>query len=608
MSADGFGLPCPGLEVAEQIIDSFAGAGGASEGIEQGTGREINLAINHDAAMLAIHQANHGRTKHRIENVWGVKEEMLRGLLEGLLVGLLWASFDCRDFSKAKGGKPKSKKIRGLCWWVLRAIDIIAAVSADGLGPRVIMGENVPEFAGYGPLLPNGKRCPRRKGRSFRRWLRGFERRGYKIEWKILRACDYGAPTTRKRLYFIARRDGQPIVWPKPTHAEPKHAPALHLRPYRTAASCINFARPMLSIFAPHEAAIEFARIFKTGIPKRPLEEATERRIARGMWKFVIAPRVPLFLVGVRHHGGGHLHCLDEPMVTVPASDRELGLVRPYVTEYYGTGGPADIVDPLHTVTSVDRFGIAAPLITKFQQNSIGQDARVPLDAVLAGAQRFGVAAPVLVQTGYGERKTQSPRVLDLFKPLGTMVDGIKHGVAAVHLAKNFGGPNGHVTPGSSAGAPFDSVTANDHHALCASNLVVLRNNCAGADLREPMPTACASGNHIGLVQALLLKHAPEGVDLDNVGIINVGGVERVLSDVFFRMLEPRELYRAQGFPDSYVIDPPVTVWNAKKRAHVTYARMPKKLQVRGAGNSVCPPVARALVEANFATPRRAAA
>lgn len=424
----------------ELVVDSFAGGGGASLGIELALGRSPDIAINHDAAALTMHALNHPDTKHYCESVWDV--DPLEAT-QGRRVALAWFSPDCTHFSRAKGKKPRKKEIRGLANVAIRW--------ARAVRPRVIILENVEEFQTWGPLLDDGMPCPKRKGADFRRWIAELEGCGYKVELKTLKACDYGAPTTRKRLFVIARCDGQPIVWPKPTH-DPKS--------YRTAAECIEWDVPGTSIFDR----------------KRPLVENTLRRIARGIQKFVI-------------------------------------------------DAPEPFIAPSGTLS-----------------------------------------APTLIQRGYGERKGQAPRTLDLQKPLGTVVaGGIKHVLVSSFLAKHFGGNE---TPGAALTGPVHTITAKDHHALVSAFLTKFYGTSTGSPLTKPMHTITGGGEHFGLV--------------------TVKGEKYQISDIHMRMLTPRELFRAQGFPDTYQID---MQFNNKP--------LSKTAKVRMVGNSVCPPLAAALVRAN---------
>jgi DNA (cytosine-5)-methyltransferase 1 len=462
----------------ELVVDLFAGAGGASTGIEAAIGRHVDLAVDHDAAAVSLHEANHPQTRHFVSDVFEVDP---LAVTDGQPVGLLWASPDCKHFSKAKGGKPVSKRVRGLAWVVVKWAKLAR--------PRIICLENVEEFQTWGPLV-GGRPCPDRKGRTFQRWVGQLRSLGYAVEWRELRACDYGAPTIRKRLFLVARRDGQPIVWPEPTHAA-KPTKGSGLRPWRTAAECIDWGLPCPSIFER----------------ERPLAEATLRRIAHGVMRYVINE------------------------------------AQPYIAEHL-------------------------------------------------------LVSPTLVQTGYGERAGQAPRVPGLDKPLGTVVAGAsKHALVAAFLAKHYTG-----VVGSSMGAPIGTVTTQDHHSLVAANMVKLRGTSNSTAADEPLHTISAGGQHHAEVCAFLTAYYGSNQDtpLDDpmhtvttkprFALVMVDGVPHEISDIGMRMLQPRELYTAQGFPASYIID----------RGHDGRV-LPKDAQVRMCGNSVCPPLAEALVRANFA-------
>ncbi|MBS2762886.1 DNA cytosine methyltransferase [Bacillus licheniformis] len=389
----------------EIIVDNFAGGGGASTGIEMATGLSVDIAINHDPAAIAMHKVNHPDTEHYCESVWEVDPQEAT---KGRPVALCWFSPDCKHFSKAKGGKPVEKKIRGLAW--------VAVRWAATVRPRVIILENVEEFQTWGPLTKDGLPDPRKKGSTFRSFVRALQRQGYKVEWKELRACDYGAPTIRKRLFLIARRDGRPIVWPKPTHGDPKSATVKKgmLKPWRTAAEIMDWS-------------IETPSIFNR---KKPLSENTLRRIARGIQRFVIESKKP-FVVG--NHGrsliqmgygdpegrrvldlkkplgtitaGGnkfamatsHLiklrgTCKDgqpvtNPMPTVTAGGLHVGEVRAFLTKYYGSDIGQSLDNPLHTVTTKDRFGLVTIKGENYQIADIGMRMLQPHE--LFAAQGF---------------------------------------------------------------------------------------------------------------------------------------------------------------------------------------------------------------------------
>ncbi len=555
------------LRPGEIVVDNFAGGGGASLGVERAIGRPIDVAINHDAKAVAMHRANHPHTRHLCQDVWDADP---RDVAAGRPVGLAWFSPDCKHFSKAKGGKPVEKKIRGLCWVVIRW--------AATVKPRVIILENVEEFRTYGPLLEDGKPCPDRKGVYFKLWVHRLRQLGYAVEWRELRACDNGAPTIRKRLFLIARRDGQPITWPGPTHGP-------SLLPHRTAAECIDWSIPCPSIFER----------------KRPLAEATMRRIARGIWRYVINAAEP-FIVPVTHQGDDRCHGTSEPLRTITTASRgELALVAPSIVRtdmHKSNAGCAYRADePLRTITT---------------------------------APGHAVVSPTLVQTGYGEREGQAPRAPGLDKPLGTVVaGGVKHGLVAAHLQRQFGRstgqpadePAGTVTAGGGgktalvsaflaqhntgvtghdARKPLSTITGRGtQQQLVTGNLVKLRNNGVGQDLREPLDTVTAGGTHFAEVRAFLIKYfataTGQQLDMplhtvttnDRFGLVTVHGALYRIADIGMRMLSARELFRAQGFPDSYVIDP---VFEGK--------RLTKTDQVRMCGNSVCPPLAEAVVRA----------
>lgn len=530
----------------ELIIDSFAGGGGASLGIEIATGRSPDIAINHDAEALAMHAVNHPNSLHLCEDVWAVDP---RKACAGRRVGLMWLSPDCKHHSKAKGGKPVDKKIRGLAW--------VAVKWAKQVKPRVIALENVEEFEDWGPLLENGRPCPLRKGFTFRRFVRQLENCGYVVEHRELVAADYGSPTTRKRLFLIARCDGQPITWPEPTHAK---KPVSGLLPWRTAAECIEWSLPCPSIFE---------RI-------RPLADNTLRRIARGIRRYVIEAAEPFIVRCAHGEGAGDTkrwgrgeHPLSEPLPTVPCSN-DFALVSPVMV---GAGGPEYAGKPV----PADR----------------------PFGALTAENHR-ALISPTLIQTGYGERAGQAPRAPGLHKPLGTVVNGQKHALVAAFLAKHYGDTG--QRPGSAMQEPVSTVTACDHNALVASSLVKLKGTCKdGQQLSLPLHTVQAGGNHYGEVRAFLLKYYGTEQDpnlrlplhtitsLDRFGLVTVEGEQYQIADIGMRMLQPRELFRAQGFPDSYRIE-----------SDVDGKPFTKSAQVRMCGNSVCPPVAAAIVRAQF--------
>lgn len=526
----------------EIIVDNFAGGGGASTGIEMATGRSVDIAINHDPDAIAMHKTNHPTTEHYPESVWDIRPQEV---VKGRPVALVWLSPDCKHFSKAKGGKPVEKQIRGLAW--------VAVRWAATVKPRVIMLENVEEFQTWGPLAGD-KPCPKRKGRTFKSFINALKRQGYQVDYKELRACDYGAPTIRKRLFLIARRDGQPIVWPKPTHGAPDSLPvkAGKLLPYRTAAECIDWSIPCPSIFDR----------------KRPLAENTMKRIARGIQKFVI----------------------DNP--------------EPFIVSYYGPkkgehfrGLP--LTQPLPTQTTENRFALVQPFITEHANasNQRNMPADEPLRTQCAGVKggHFAVVAPVIARQ-FGKSIGHSP-----LSPLGTITPGGmgKSQLVTAHLAQHYGG--GYNGAGQPLFKPVPTVTVVDHNALVTSNLIKLRGTNTGSKTDEPMHTITAGGMHIGEVRAFILKYYGTNIGhkvdepLQTItakhrfGLVTVKGETYQIVDIGMRMLQPHELFKAQGFPYDYIID-----------VDHTGKHYPKFKQVARCGNAVPPPFAEHLVKANL--------
>lgn len=531
------------------IVDNFAGGGGASTGIEAALGRPVDIAINHDPDAIAMHAINHPHTKHFCESVWDINP---REVTNGQPVGLVWLSPDCKHFSKAKGSTPVKKEIRGLAW---------VACKWAGIKSRIIKLENVEEFVTWGPL--HAKRCaetrrvvtkdlvmdqstgrmvnrvanpgevvpidnqcliPNKKksGKHFNAFVNQLRKIGYVVEWRNLVASDYGTPTIRKRFFLIARCDGQPIVWPSPTHGNPARLDFKKsgFKKWKTAADIIDWSIPCPSIFDR----------------KKPLAENTLRRIARGIHRYVIdSPKPFIVRIGQQGFGGDGMQ--------------------------YGTD------QPLTTIT------------TKAEHCLV---------------------IPTLVQTGYGEREGQKPRSLDLDKPLGTIVaGGQKHALVATFLAKHFGG--NYTGPGSAIDAPLHTVTAVDHNALVTSHLIKMKKNQDAQSITEPLPTLTMQ-SHVGEVRAFLIKYygnEKEGVSLreplhtvtaqDRFGLVTVRGEQYQIVDIGMRMLEPHELFAAQGFPRDYIID-----------RDATGKPIPKYKQVARCGNSVCPALAEALVRANY--------
>jgi DNA (cytosine-5)-methyltransferase 1 len=560
----------------ELIIDSFAGGGGASTGIEMALGVSPDIAINHDREAIAMHAANHPNTEHHCEDVWKVDPVTV---CRSRPVGLMWLSPDCKHFSKAKGGKPLSKKVRGLAW--------LAVHWAKAVKPRVICLENVEEFADWGPLLKDGRPCQMRKGFTFRRFVSRLSNLGYTVDWRELKACEYGAPTIRKRLFLVARRDGLPIVWPEPTHGR-------GLLPFRTAAECIDFSIPCPSIFER----------------ERPLAEATLRRIARGIMRYVVNNPRP-FIVGIdnQSNGGRDVWPGSEPLRTTTSENR-FALATPVLAGCGGRAGqspekPANV--PMNTITSKADTVLVTPHITKFRTGSTGHQVDEPLHTICAGgemkrdagaAHAMGLVSASIINTRNGEREGQAPRARDIEQPYPTVTaKGSQGALVAAFLARHYGG---HENDGAPLGKAIPTITAKDHHHLVTSNLVKLRNNCDGQQNDDPLHTI-TSGGHFGEVRAFLLKYYGTDQDpqlraplhtitsKDRFGLVTVEGTDYAIVDIGMRMLTPRELFRAQGFPPEYVIEPVV---NGKP--------LTKTAQVRMVGNSVVPQLAAAIVRANY--------
>jgi DNA (cytosine-5)-methyltransferase 1 len=702
----------------ELIIDNFAGGGGTSTGLEEAFGRPVDIAINHDPEALAMHAMNHPHTKHLCESVWDVDPIKVTN---NQPVGLVWLSPDCKHFSKAKGGTPVAKNIRGLAWVTLRW--------AAKCKPRVIMLENVEEFKTWGPLLVdaegNFRPDPAKKGKTFESFLRQLRAHGYTVDHRELRASDYDTPTIRKRFFLVARRDGLPIRWPAATHGAPSSPGVLagKLLPHRTAAECIDWNIACPSIFER----------------KRPLAPATLRRIAKGIMRYVVDAPAP-FIVGQ----GGPIY----------------------------SGKPVPAAQPFGTLTTENHRAVVVPTIVPVtHQGSDRNDSVLEPFRTITSANRGEKALAVasMVQVGYGEREGQAPRALDIEKPLGTITAGggkaalvsaflnehanssnqrvmpvdeplrticaqVKGGhisavsatlvgvggragdsrprgadepVATVtakgdtavvtaelapfvmtnttgHPGAEVGAPvptvtaagnqalvTAHITKfrtgatgsdmmepvptitagpkenpagaphalgivtahieamysqkvdesrGQDAREPIKTVTASARHAVMTSNLVKLRGTSSTASVDEPLHTISAGGQHHAEVRAFLLAYygcdqdqSPDSplatvTSRDRFGLVTIQGVDYQIVDIGLRMLDPSELYRAQGFPADYVIREipnPALLFKDGRQVDGSPLDLPrvaltKSAQVRMVGNSVCPPMARALIFANF--------
>lgn len=459
-------------QLREIIVDNFAGGGGASTGISLAIGRSVDIAINHDPAAIAMHKVNHPDTEHYCESVWEVDP---RKAANGRPVALVWLSPDCKHFSKAKGGKPVAKNIRGLAW--------VAVRWAATVRPRVIMLENVEEFKTWGPLLKNGMPDPDKKGHTFQAFINALKRQGYQVQHRELRACDYGAPTIRKRFFLIARCDNQPITWPIPTHGDPKspEVKSGRLKAWRTAAEIINWSLPCPSIFER----------------KRPLVENTMRRIARGIQKFVMDNPTPFIM---QAYGGGY------------------------------TGSGQSINSPLPTITPKDHNFLVAPTLIQYHSETANHEAR--------------------------------GQCLD--KPIMTLDTSPRYGLVTSFLTKFYG-------------------------------------TNTGQELTEPLQTVTAGGNHFGEVRTFLMQYYGASVGQvvtdplftvttkDRFGLVTVHGQDYQIGNIGMRMLEPRELFNATGFPADYIID------------HDSEGKkLSKATQVARCGNAVPPDFAEQLTRSNF--------
>lgn len=541
----------------EMIIDNFAGGGGASTGIELATGRAVDAAINHDPDAILMHQTNHPQTRHYCESVWDVDPwEVTRGRP----VGLAWFSPDCKHFSKAKGSKPVDRNIRGLAWIVLKW--------AGTVKPRVIILENVEEFQTWGPVR-KGKPMKSRRGETFRKWKEQLQALGYEIDHRELVAADYGAPTIRKRFFLIARCDGKKIIWPQRTHA-PKDSEEVKngkCKPWRGAAEIIDWTIPCPSIFDTTDEIKE-----KYGIRAvRPLAVNTRKRIARGIKKFVLQNKEPFIVpigYGERKGQAPRVHDINEPLSTVVGSGKQY-LAMPSLIQY-------------HTEQSerVRGQGMDEPIMT--------------LDA----ANRYGLSVAYLAEY------FQNGRPLDVNSPLHTSTTKDRECLCMAHMEKFFSG--GYTGNGSDANTPLGTVTAVDHNGLVETFISKFYKTGTGQKLDEPLHTVTTSAGHFGIVtvkmsrQEMNLQHWNEVRELlnaycgyaiaeDEILLLDVNGTLYFISDIGLRMLTPRELYAANGFPPDYIID-----------HDYTGKAYGKTKQVARCGNAVPPPFAEALVRANL--------
>lgn len=505
----------------ELIVDNFAGGGGASTGIEMATGYSVDIAINHDPEAIRMHKANHPNTKHYCEDVWQVDPV---AACKGHPVGLAWFSPDCKHFSKAKGGKPKDKFIRGLAWVACRWAGLVR--------PGVIMLENVEEFKTWGPLNRRHHPIKAKQGKTFEKFVQQLTDLGYEVQFKELVAADYGAPTMRKRFFMIARCDGKSIIWPEPTHgpADSEAVKAGLLKPYVGAYTQLDFSLPCPSIFDTAEEIKE-----KYGIRAvRPLAPKTMERIARGLKKFVLDNPEP-FIIQCNHGGDRRQNDIREPMPTITGK-HGYGIVEPTLAPYMGTnttnhpGGRCG--EPLHTITTGNQQCLISPTLIQYHS-----------------------------ETAQGETRGQTIK-----DPIMTVDASNRYGLVTSFLSKFY-----KTGVGQDARDPLGTVTANaggGHFGEVRAFLIKYYGQGTGQDIKEPLDTVTAQ---------------------DRFGLVTINGTDYQIIDIGLRMLEPRELYGCQGFPDDYIIDHDYT--------GKTY---PRSEQVRRCGNAVCPPIPAALVRANL--------
>ncbi|MBQ3006773.1 MAG: DNA cytosine methyltransferase [Clostridia bacterium] len=572
----------------ELIVDNFAGGGGASTGIELATGRVVDIAINHDPAAILMHQTNHPHTEHYQESVWDVDPVKL---CRGRPVGLAWFSPDCKHFSKAKGKALVDRKIRGLAWIVLKW--------AGTVRPRVIILENVEEFVTWGPVR-KGKPVKSKQGQTFNKWLSQLKALGYEVEHKELVAADYGTPTSRKRFFLIARCDGKPIVWPQPTHAPATDKRVLsgELKPYKSAAEVIDWSLPCPSIFDSKQEIFE-----KHGIKAvRPLADNTMRRVARGLDKFVIKSQKPFIVpigYGERKGQAPRVHDINAPLPTEVGTGKHY-ICTPFMAQHKFANAPQDIVNPLSTVTAVGAHELIAPSLIQYHSEQSDKEVRAysleePLKTA-DGSNRFGLMAPYLTKYYSGDSAQRADA------PMATVTPIDSENLSACFLSKYFTGVDG-----AEIENPLPTVTAIDHNSLCMAHIAEFKGfdkgQPADTPLRTIMPTEVFGAVKTYIVKAipgvnlynwhkvrvLLNEHCGYNLKDDEIILFRIGREYYFIADIGLRMLCPKELYAAMGFPEDYIIDRDY-LGNEYKR----------KYQVARCGNAVCPQIAKALVQANL--------
>lgn len=614
----------------ELVVDNFAGGGGASTGMEMATGYSVDIAINHDPEAIKMHKMNHPDTKHYCESVWDVDPIEA---CNGHPVAIAWFSPDCKHFSKAKGGKPKDKNIRGLAWVALRW--------AGKVRPRVIMLENVEEFKTWGPLNRRHRPIKSKQGQTFNKFISQLEGLGYVVEHRELVAADYGTPTMRKRFFLIARCDGKPIVWPKPTHgpADSKEVKAGLLKPYIGAYTQLDFSLPCPSIFDTADEIKE-----KYGIRAvRPLAPKTMERIARGLKKFVIDNAEPFIVpigYGEKKGQAPRIHDVKEPLPTIVSSSKHY-LCEPYMVQCKYNNEAQDVAKPLGTVTTVGSHLLVEPYMVQIGQTGFtadrSKDVREPLTTIVSKNEHCLIEpklAPI-IDKAYGGNYQGGGSRLD--EPLDTITTVDHNRLVEAKLAPYIE-VNRSDRPGNSVEEPVSTVTGVNQHCLISPTLIQYHSETSekevrgqaienpimtvdgsnryglvtsflskfyktgtGQDVREPLHTVTTSAGHFGEVRAFLIKYYGQGTgqdiekpldtvtSQDRFGLVTIRGVDYQIVDIGLRMLEPKELYGCQGFPDDYIIDRDI---DGKP-----YSRTE---QVKRCGNAVCPPIPAALVKANL--------
>lgn len=564
------------------IIDSFAGGGGASTGIEQALGRSPDYAINHNALALLLHERNHPNTIHLSENVYKIDP---LDHLRGKHIGLAWFSPDCKHFSKAKGGKPVERNIRDLCWiipgWIER-------IQKSGGKVDVVMMENVEEFKDYGPLImtPRGLMPdPEKKGQSYRKWCKAIRKLGGKMESRELRGCDYGAPTIRKRLFIIIRFDGQPIVWPAPTHGRPDDPDVIAGRklPWPIVGDCIDYSIPCPSIFDTSDEIKE-----KHGVTaKRPLADNSMARVARGFDRFVLRSGRPyLVQVGYGERAGQAPRCMsvEQPLGTVVAGSVKHALVAPVLTYAQQGGANRSVKTPSHTITASGKDQNAVICAFMVQHNNDSRRAGWvnpgrPMDVPLATVTQTGSQQQLVA--AYVARDFGTSTGHSMLQPCGTVMP---EGQGKTRLITPFLQSYYETGEGSRGDEPMRTATVKARHGLLEAEIDVPPfSEVQAARARQVADFMRSHG----------LWDEREFVTLE------IDGLTFVVVDIGMRMLTPRELYTAQGFPADYQIDGYYDRSQIGHNGGPVWVPFSKEVQISCVGNSVCPPVAKALVGAN---------